>query len=189
MRRRLHFWWLYFRNKGRWNTGIVPPEVVRLADRLTPARALDLGCGTGVSSVFLAQHGWLVTGIDFIPSAIRRARQHAQQAGVRVDFRVGDVTRLDTLTARYNLILDIGCFHSLSEVQRTAYVLTVTRLAAPGCVLALYAHFPRLLNGEMIGITPDDVAQRFAPGFAVEATEPGDDGGRPSAWYTLRNIR
>lgn len=186
MRRRLHFWWLYFRKRTRWDTGIVPPEVHRLADHLPPGRALDLGCGTGVSSVFLAQRGWVVTGIDFIPSAIRQAQRRARRASVRVDFRVGDVTRLDMLTVAYDLILDIGCFHSLNAVQRSAYAATVRRLAALGSTLALYAHFPRLLHGEPVGIAPEDMARAFAPAFVMDSTEIGTDADKPAAWYYLR---
>ena len=32
--------------------------------------ALDLGCGTGDSSIYLVQHGWKVTGVDFVPKAL-----------------------------------------------------------------------------------------------------------------------
>ena len=40
---------------------------------LPPAAALDVGCGTGDSSVYLAQHGWHVTGVDFVPKALGKA--------------------------------------------------------------------------------------------------------------------
>lgn len=38
---------------------------------LPPATALDLGCGTGDNSIYLAQHGWQVTGVDFVPKIVR----------------------------------------------------------------------------------------------------------------------
>ena len=68
-----------------WDSGVPPPELIAVVegkDRLTPGKALDLGCGTGTNSVYLAEHGWDVTGVDFVPRAIRAARQKAAAAGV-----------------------------------------------------------------------------------------------------------
>ena len=52
-------------------------------------RALDLGCGSGIWAVALAQRGWQVTGVDFVPKALRRARERAEQADVEVEFLEG----------------------------------------------------------------------------------------------------
>lgn len=46
----------------------------------TPGRAIDVGCGVGDNAIFLAQHGFTVTGIDFAPAAIDRARRKARDA-------------------------------------------------------------------------------------------------------------
>src|SRR5215208_7593277 len=75
--------------------------------------ALDLGCGSGIWAVELARRGWQVTGVDFVPKAIRRARARAQDAGVDVRFLEGDVTKLAAagVGSVYRLLLDFGCFH------------------------------------------------------------------------------
>ena len=44
-----------------------------------PCRALELGCGTGTNSVWLAQQGFEVTGIDLAPLAVEQAEQRAQR--------------------------------------------------------------------------------------------------------------
>jgi ubiquinone/menaquinone biosynthesis C-methylase UbiE len=59
-------------------------------DALHPGAALDIGCGTGDSAIYLAQHGWRATGTDFVDKA--RAEAAAKQAGV--DFVRADATRL-----------------------------------------------------------------------------------------------
>src|SRR5262245_13580603 len=105
---RLQFWWRYVRGTTPWDTGVTPPEIVALVERLPAGRALDLGCGTGTNAIFLAEHGWKVTGVDFVPGAIRRAREKASAANVPIDFYVGDVTRLDFLQEQYDLAIDIG---------------------------------------------------------------------------------
>jgi 2-polyprenyl-3-methyl-5-hydroxy-6-metoxy-1,4-benzoquinol methylase len=50
-------------------TGI--PSGDDLFAELPAGKALDLGCGTGDSSIYLAQHGWTVTGVDYVPTATR----------------------------------------------------------------------------------------------------------------------
>ena len=57
-----------------WDTGVVPPEVVSLVSSglLTSGWALDLGCGSGLSSRYLASHGFRVVGVDLAHSALAR---------------------------------------------------------------------------------------------------------------------
>ena len=57
-----------------WDTGVVPPELVSLvsSDLLTSGWALDLGCGSGLSSRYLASHGFRVVGVDLAHSALAR---------------------------------------------------------------------------------------------------------------------
>jgi len=74
----------------------VTEQVSVLFDREEKARqhpygeALDLGCGSGFWSVELARRGWQLTGVDFVPKALRRARERARQATpVRVSTGLG----------------------------------------------------------------------------------------------------
>jgi len=78
-----------------WETGQPSSELQRvLAEAaIQPCRALELGCGTGASAVWLAQQGFDVTAFDLSPLAIDRARQRANEAGVRVIFLVADVLK------------------------------------------------------------------------------------------------
>ena len=57
-------------------------------------QALDLGCGSGIWAVTLAERSWQVTGVDLVPKALRRARERAQQAACEIRFVHGDVTKL-----------------------------------------------------------------------------------------------
>src|SRR5688572_3821935 len=84
--------------------------------------ALDIGCGTGVWSVQLATRGWQVTGVDFIPRAVRAARERARVAGVEARFIHGDVTALKAadVGSGYRLVLDFGTVHGLDPAQRVA---------------------------------------------------------------------
>ncbi len=176
-----------------WDTGVTPPELVSLVESgaVRPGRALDLGCGTGTNSIYLAQHGFAVVGVDFARKAIASARSKARRAGVTAEFIVGDVTRLDALRDPFDLILDVGCFHSLQASNRARYVQTLNRLSHPGTTVLLYAFSPRqkgerghLLRLRNVGITPEQVEQALAPHFALARIEHGMNlGERPSAWF------
>lgn len=68
---------------------VKPPAepVVRAATLLTPARALDLACGSGRHAIWLHQHGWQVTAVDHNAEAIRQLRL----AYPEIDSRVVDL--------------------------------------------------------------------------------------------------
>ena len=65
---------LWYLRRPPWDSGIVPPEVEDFIRDNAPGHALDLGCGTGTSSLGLAQAGWTVTGVDFARRAISTAK-------------------------------------------------------------------------------------------------------------------
>jgi ubiquinone/menaquinone biosynthesis C-methylase UbiE len=138
----------------------------------------------------MASNGWQVTGVDFIPRPIRVARAKAASARVSVSFLVGDVTRLHDLPIEpgFDLLFDQGCFHSLPDGARPAYVREVSRMARSGATSLLYAfgRQPYVYRRRFFpkGITPDEVRALFADFEMVEATPGNDPFG--SHWYTLR---
>ena len=80
---------------------------------LAHGRALDVGCGSGRDAVYLATHGWQVTGVDFADTGLKAARQRAHQEGVEVQWVKGDVAELGELglASGYELLYDFGCMH------------------------------------------------------------------------------
>ena len=126
-----------------WDREAPVTDVVDLAEgpsRLPPGRALEVGCGTGVESVYLAAHGWDVTGVDMVPRALAIARRRAAQAGVAPRFLEGDATCLPELGVGdgYTLLLDLGCFHTLPPDRRDAYGAGMAAVEAPGATFLLY---------------------------------------------------
>jgi SAM-dependent methyltransferase len=123
--------------------------------------ALDLGCGTGDSSIYLAQHGWKVTGVDFVPQALEKAR--AKAAGLSINFVHADVTHLSQagIGADFPLIVDNGCLHNMSDNDRDAYVREVSAVAAPDARLLIVAFLPGGRFG-VRGVDPAEMERRFA---------------------------
>jgi SAM-dependent methyltransferase len=72
-------------------------ELVEGAAPLRPGRALDLGCGTGRNTLYLARHRWYAVGIDMLGRAIDKARSRAVGAAASARFIHGDVTKLSTV--------------------------------------------------------------------------------------------
>jgi SAM-dependent methyltransferase len=150
-----------------WDRAVPANDVVQLVEgepRRAPGRALDIGCGTGTESVYLAQQGWEVTGVDTVPKALAIARRKAAAAGVSPRFVEGDATRLSDfgVGGGYDLLLDFGCFHTIPPDQRDAYVESVSRAAAPGATFLLFGFTrPPRLAPMRAGLTTEEVRQRF----------------------------
>jgi cyclopropane fatty-acyl-phospholipid synthase-like methyltransferase len=187
MLQKMFFHLMYWR-KPPWDTGISPPELFAFIESHPPGRALDLGCGTGTNVITLSKAGWEVVGVDFVGKAVRKARQKTRSAGVQANFYIDDVTRLDKVNGSFDLILDIGCFHSLSPNERQAYIKNLDRLLAPQGEYLLYA-FIKEYDQEDRGLGPADLQalnQRFC---LLERQDGSERGLRPSAWLKYSRVK
>jgi 2-polyprenyl-3-methyl-5-hydroxy-6-metoxy-1,4-benzoquinol methylase len=184
---RLMYNLMYFA-KPPWDTGHSPPELMEFIETHQPGRALDLGCGTGTNVITLAKHGWQVLGVDFISKPIKIARKKAEEAGVQVDLIVDDVTSLKGIEGPFDLVLDMGCFHSLISKEKNIYVQNVRTLLAANGTFLLYA-FTQFEGKKNRGITQDEQhmietylkLMRFKPGTDR------DEGKMHSAWFWFEN--
>ena len=120
-----------------WDSDRPTSELKRvvLGDRLAPCEALELGCGTGTNAVWLAQQGFAVTAIDVSPSAIERARERAEKAGVSVRFLAGDLRDAGRLGGPYDCFVDCGCYGAVQLGDRAGYLDAVARLTRPGALV------------------------------------------------------
>ena len=147
-----------------WDRDGPVPELVAVAGDLPPARALDLGCGTGAQAVYLAAEGWDVVAVDAVPRALSAARRRASAAGVTVDFRRGDVAELEALgIGDVGLAFDRGCFHGLPHAARDGYARGVTAVTRPGGAAAAHG---------VPGTDRPRAAARREPGGGARALRP-----------------
>ena len=129
--------------------------------RIAPGRAIDIGCGEGSNgTIFLAKNGFDVTGVDFSPTAIKRARRNAQKEGVEVTFFEDDLTNLVHVTGKFDLLIDIGALNDLNETDRALYMKNVVPLARST------SHF--LLGGFRKKLEPSEIERRFGEQFQIE---------------------
>lgn len=183
-------WWdaRYRAGVTPWDTGIVPPEVVAFVNSGAVAGgwALDLGCGSGMTSRYLARYGFRVVGVDLAHSALARAVQTARVEEVSAVFCLGDVADLGFLRTRATLAVDIGCFHAVAVERRPTYSGSLAAHLLPGAFFLLYAFEPMPTDeSSPPRIGPQTLAY-FAPHFILCWAQHGHDQDRPAAWYLWR---
>ena len=181
--RKLFFTFWYFREPP-WDTNVSPPELLDFLDHHSPGRVVDLGCGTGTNVITLAKSGWQAVGVDFVKKAIRTARRKARQANVDAEFRTGDVTNVAWVTKPFNLVLDIGCLHSLDARNRQIYIDNLDKILTPGGFFLLYT-FLNTTSTSSSGLKDTDIRLISARLKLINQQE-GKDGNRISSWFTFQ---
>ena len=158
-------------------------------------RALDVGSGSGVWGVRLAQRGWDVTGVELVAKAVARARKRAAAASVPMRIVRADVTKLRAsgVGTGFRLILDTGTFHGLTGPQRAAMGREITAVAAADATVLLDVFAPGRRGPLPRGATPSDIEAAF-PAWQITDVEVADADPEPIArklkfdehWYRLR---
>ena len=95
----------------------------------TPIRrckALDIGCGTGQNSIWLAQQGFLVTGVDVSETALKNAKENASTANIKCAFLSLTFLEQEVPGAPFGFIFDRGCWHLLDSQGREKFAKRVS---------------------------------------------------------------
>ncbi|HLC52632.1 MAG TPA: class I SAM-dependent methyltransferase [Candidatus Nanoarchaeia archaeon] len=124
-------WEEVYANKSTpWDVNQPEDELVNLVKSklIQPCKVLELGCGHGNDSIFLAKNGFKVTAIDISKKAIAEAKRRAKIAGVKIRFLVEDASRLDLVKETFQFIYDRACFHFIPEEKRNGYLTNIKRL-------------------------------------------------------------
>jgi ubiquinone/menaquinone biosynthesis C-methylase UbiE len=165
-----------------WQSEVSPPELIQFIDSNPPGRALDLGCGTALDLLTLAEAGWDVTGVDFVPSAVRKARRRFKSAGLSANLHVGDVTQLKFLDEPFGFIFDKGCLHGIPAQRYQNYFETLLRLLKPGGIYMLYTFY--LPDGSKGRGLSDAQLKMFSSKLTCISREEGEFDGHSSLWLT-----
>jgi SAM-dependent methyltransferase len=138
-------------------------------------RALDLGCGSAVWGIKLAERGWQVTGVELVEKALERARERVREAGVDMRLVQGDVTHLrgTEVGDDFRLVLDTGTFHGLDADQRAAMGREVSAIAAQDATVLLDVFAPRRRGPLPRGASQADVEAAF-PDWKITDIEVAD---------------
>ena len=116
---------------------LVNDDLIEIASGMPPGKALDLGCGEGQNSIWLAQRGWIVNGVDMSRGAIGEARDLAASFGVdrTIVFEVADISDCRPVS-RYDLVF---CTFALPArgMGRSRMLEMAAAAVAPGGTILL----------------------------------------------------
>ena len=116
-----------------WDSQSPEPELLRVLDagKMPGKSLLELGCGTGTNAIELARRGYQVKAVDFVEQPIEEAHAKAKKAKVRVEFLVGDVTKME-LGGPYDLLFDRGLYHHVRMSNLNGFQNMLQRVTRPG---------------------------------------------------------
>jgi SAM-dependent methyltransferase len=152
-----------------WETGEPAADILDLIKNkalTTRMKVLDVGCGLGTQTRFLAQRGIAATGLDISETAVKKAREQLLKDidtityTAAANFVVGDACKMPFSTASFDFVYDRGCYHHLNPRQRREYAKEVTRVLQPKGVLHML-----IFAGTM---SPIEVIEYFLPHFRVQ---------------------
>jgi ubiquinone/menaquinone biosynthesis C-methylase UbiE len=154
-----------------WDIGKPQMPFVQVAPQIKGS-VLDAGCGTGENSLFFAQHGRQVTGIDFLEKPIQLAKEKAKQRGINATFLVHDALKLSTLGQQFDNVIDCGLFHVFSDDDRETYVGELAKVLKTGgklCIMCFSDKEPGTEGPRRI--SRQELETSFANGWQIESLE------------------
>jgi SAM-dependent methyltransferase len=100
-----------------WDIGKPDFNLIEVVTKkpILSCKALDIGCGTGDNSIWLAQNRFQVTGTDTSDIALEKAREKASKSNVECRFMLVDFLKDNVERGPFGFVFDRGCFHSFSS--------------------------------------------------------------------------
>jgi cyclopropane fatty-acyl-phospholipid synthase-like methyltransferase len=118
-----------------WDIGAAQPAMSALLAKYPPTDPiLDVGCGSGDLSIYLAKLGHQVLGIDFVETAIINAQNKLgplpTEVAHQLNFQVADALRPSLLQQQFGAVVDSGFFHLFDSSQCDRFIdeLAITLL-------------------------------------------------------------
>ncbi|MFV9673153.1 MAG: class I SAM-dependent methyltransferase, partial [Acidimicrobiia bacterium] len=120
--------------------------LAEIAEVLEPGTALDLGCGQGRNSFWLASRGFTVTGLDLSAVGIEQAREVAAELGVDVSFESVDLTAWDPNGRVWDLVV-LTYLHLSGERRPLVHGAAKRAVASGGRLVVIAHHLDNFENG------------------------------------------
>ena len=170
-----------------WDIGRPQPAIVRLAEtgQITGS-VLDVGCGTGENILFLAEQGFVATGIDGAPTAIEKARAKAKGRALEVRFELADALDLSVPGGQFDTVIDSGLFHVFADEERPRFRDSLGRVLRSGGT-----YFLMCFSDQEPGdwgprrVTQAEIRSVFSGAWRVNYIQPSAfdiNGGQAQAW-------
>ncbi len=133
--------------------------------KIKPGNALDIGCGYGEKSRYLASQGFSVIGIDISSKAIEEAQKQTKK--VNPTFLAGDIKKLGAINQiakkRFALILDILTSHFLNKDEKKHFIVSISRIILPGG----YYFLDTYAEGSGLATSESEIRRLYEPYFEL----------------------
>jgi SAM-dependent methyltransferase len=145
-------------------------QAVRDAWLVPPGPVLDVGCGVGTNTRWLASQGFRATGVDVAPGAIAAAQSSPASPGPNPNFLVDDLLASHLPAHRFTAAIDVGCFQTLPPRTRRYFSVGLARLLAPDAPYLLFwvAREETGAWGPPHRLSVGEVTEAFESQFLVE---------------------
>jgi len=186
--------WAHRRRRGRWEHKWGNPEYDPFWKTDQPQKELveainsdwfpknqciiDVGCGGGEISRWLAGYGFRVLGVDYSAAAIERCRRLSAGQPNAPMFEVADLCREDLQLAPVFSLIDRGCFHRILENFRPIFAQNIARATVEGGhFLLLAGTFQHSRFSNYHGVRSErelreHVGEIFGSYFTIKRAEP-----------------
>ena len=163
----LAFFQSVYQETPPWDIGKPQPAMSALLAKYPPVDLiLDVGCGSGDLSIYLAQLGYQVVWVDFVEAAIATAQARlsvlSPEMARRVRFQVADALKPSLLQQRFGAVVDSGFFHLFDPAECNRFMDELALTLRPGGWYYLHAfavEFP--VPNVPRSITAAEVQARF----------------------------
>lgn len=116
-----------------WELGKPRKTLTDLVERgrIQPGRALDLCCGLGTNTAYMAQNGFDVTAVDVSKYALKLAKRKARRARAEIKFVLASFVTLPFRDVAFDFVFDMGCFHHVEVEDRPEFIQGIRRVLKP----------------------------------------------------------
>ena len=160
----LAFFHSVYQQTPPWDIGAPQPAMAALLDKYPPTSPiLDVGCGSGDLSIYLAGRGYQVVGVDFIETAIIQAQEKIKSLPPEVasllNFQVADALKPSRLGQKFGAVVDSGFFHLFNAEESDSFIdeLALTLIPSGKYYLHEFAvefpvpNMPRAISADELG--------------------------------------
>ncbi len=149
-----------------WELGKPRKTLVDLIEsiKIHQGTALDLCCGLGTNTIYMAQKGFEVAATEISTHALKNARQRAKKAKVHIEFVLASFVALPFKDTAFDFVFDMGCFHHVEVEDRETFIHGVFKVLKPDAHYQLTCFSDR--NGPAWNhFTKEQITEYFAKEF------------------------
>lgn len=172
-----------------WHSGKPASALVQLLRKkgVRAGKALDVCCGAGTNSAYLARKGFQVTGIDISRRAVGYAAENCGRRKLACKFMVGDVLKLPFARNTFDLVFDRGCYHHMPQSGKPRFAGLISKVLKKGGIYLLLCFSDR---DEYFGrgVSKEEIRENFSKYFGIESIRPSvhrEPGGTRREFYSV----